>query len=86
MVKVFVHLAVQDFDAWKNAYEGDESVRKQYGCIGTQVFRHADGLNEVVMVQEWESVDHHKKFIAESNLRETMKQAGSVLKASHILS
>jgi heme-degrading monooxygenase HmoA len=86
MVKVLARLAVEDFGVWKDSYESGEASRQQYGCHGTQIFRHADGLNEVVLVQEWDSLESQKRFVAESNLQGDMKRGGSSLKEINVLS
>jgi heme-degrading monooxygenase HmoA len=76
MQKVLARLNVEDFDNWKLAYESHESVREQYGCKGTDIFRKDQDSKEVVLIQVWDSLDSYSSFTKESNLKEIQKNSG----------
>jgi len=67
---------VKDFAAWKTVYDQHESVRKAAGCSKADVFTNVANPNEVLVVTEWDSVEHSHKFAESSNLKETMMKAG----------
>lgn len=44
--------AVEDFEAWKSAFDRFDSFRTDHGQEGYQVFRNVDDQNEAVVLFE----------------------------------
>lgn len=68
--------AVEDFDAWRSAFEEFESFRTEHGQRGYQVFRRVDGPDEAVVLFEWADDEDPRAFFASEEMRERLSEAG----------
>ncbi|MFC7046521.1 antibiotic biosynthesis monooxygenase [Halobacteriaceae archaeon GCM10025711] len=78
MADVLIKHTVQDFEAWKSAFDEHASTRMEYGSQGYRLFTVADDPNEVVVLFEWDDAENARRFLEESGLREVMDEAGVV--------
>jgi hypothetical protein len=79
MITVFAKHAVEDYDSWKATYDEDAGVREEYGYVGNErLFREAGKPNEVVILNEWESMEGNQRFMEESGLDERMEESGVI--------
>jgi heme-degrading monooxygenase HmoA len=85
MKRVLARLNVENFEQWKAAYESHEQFRQQHGCKGTTFYRHDQDSNEVVLIQEWDSLDNYHSFISGTNLKEIQKNSGAIPKDVFVL-
>jgi hypothetical protein len=72
-----VHHKIKDFDAWKKAYDGFESTRKQYGVEEHYAIQSVDHPNEITVVGEGK-MDSIQKFLNSSDLKTRMESAGVI--------
>ena len=73
---------VKNYSRWRPIFDNHASVRRQFGCRSAQVFRDAENPNVITMLMEWDSFDNADRFLNESNLRETMEEAGVISQPS----
>jgi len=78
MTTVAVRHRVADFATWAIGYKEHGEVRDRLGCTGDQVLRDAQDPNEVLVLTQWPSADHARKFATDPSLPEVMKKAGVV--------
>jgi heme-degrading monooxygenase HmoA len=68
--------SVEDFDAWKSAFERFDSFRTDHGQEGYQAFQGVDDPNEVVVLFEWADDEDPRAFFASEEMRERLAEAG----------
>ena len=78
MVHVLIRHKVADYTRWKEAFDAHLNTRKAAGELGFRVFQVVDDPREVVLLLDWESVEHARQFMGSDELRKTMQQAGVV--------
>jgi heme-degrading monooxygenase HmoA len=76
MAAVIVQHHVEDYDRWLPAYKEHGEVRRANGGTGHQIFRTADDPNDLVIVNEFDSLEGAKAFMADPSLKEQMGRAG----------
>jgi len=52
-------------------------MRRQYGCSSASVYKVAGEGNEVVLLFAWESRERFEEFLADPQVKETMKSGGT---------
>ncbi len=76
MPYVQIRHKVNDFAAWKVAFDEHASMRQEAGSKGGYLFQSADDPNEVIVVLEWDDLQKARDFTSSDNLREVMQKAG----------
>lgn len=76
MAYLLAKAPVEEFDAWKSAFEGFDSFRTEHGQLGYQVFQSAHDPDEIVVLFEWDENEDPKAFFESEAMRERMAQAG----------
>ena len=76
MTTLFVRHKVQDFQAWKEAYDAFDAERKTMGVIGDGVFQAIADPNDLTVYHDFNNADAAKTFAASSRLKEVMTEAG----------
>lgn len=76
MVRMFVRHSVNDFAAWKAAYDGFDEERKSMGVTGQAVFQAVGDPNNVTAWHDFDSIEAAKAFAESPRLREVMQSAG----------
>ncbi len=72
---IFRH-KVSDYSKWRAVFDDFIKVRKDAGELSSRVFRMADDPNNILVFQEWDSVDNVRKFVQSPELKDGMEQAG----------
>ena len=78
MPYVLIHHKVQDYAAWKSAFDEHSGARQAAGSKGGSLMRDADDPNELTVVLEWDDLDKARQFTSSDDLRQTMEQAGVI--------
>jgi hypothetical protein len=73
---VMVQHTVKDFDIWKTAFDGHDSVRTSYGITDEMVARGIDNDKMVYLLMKTADVQKAKDFTALPALKDVMKKAG----------
>ncbi len=76
MVRMFVRHKVNDYAAWRKAYDDFETTRASLGASGHEVFQAADDPNDVTAWHDFNSLNRAQAFAESSELREAMGNAG----------
>lgn len=76
MSTVFIRHRVDDYDAWKVAFDEHGSTRREHGLTDTALLRDADDGNMVTITMSTDDVDGARTFLGSDDLRETMQRAG----------
>ncbi len=72
---------VRNFASWKRAYDAHEP-RRAAGLGDGRVLRSVDAPNDVVVILEFDDPRRFKKFAGSAELKQTMKKAGVIGRAS----
>jgi heme-degrading monooxygenase HmoA len=75
MPHVLIHHKVRDFGKWKPFSDRHQSYRKVSGSITTRLFQNAEDPNDVIVLAEWDSVDHARDFDSSEDLKKTTEKA-----------
>ena len=67
---------VEDFGAWKQAYDAFAPVQAEHGVRAHQVLRSTDDPNEVVVTHTFDSSEVARTFFAMAELKDAMTDAG----------
>ncbi len=78
MTTVFVRAKVQDFVAWKSAYDSGLDFRTAAGVTSASVYRALDDPNEITVLHELNTVRAAKDFAHSNDLRTAMQQSGVI--------
>lgn len=76
MPHLFVRHGIENFDAWKPAFDEDASNRISFGITQVGLHRDVDDPNKITAVFEVESVERAQEYLQSPELREGMEQAG----------
>jgi quinol monooxygenase YgiN len=75
---VTVHFKVQDFNAWRSAYNGHEKSRASAGITNGKVFRSADDPNDIVVLQDVADVAKARAWLGSEDMKATMQKGGVI--------
>ena len=67
---------VQDYSAWREVFDGAESIRQQYGHLGAEVLTAPGNKNDVFVIDRFPTLEAAQAFAGSSALREAMSRAG----------
>jgi len=76
MVGVIVRHRVNDYEAWKSAFDEHGAVRRQHGALGHRLYRAGDDPNQVIIVNLFRDAAGAQAFAADPSLPEVMQRAG----------
>jgi len=78
MMYLLIHHKVRDYAAWKPVFDAHAATRAKEGCKGGRLFRSSLDQNDVTILFEWDSLSNAEKFIASTDLRNVMREAGVI--------
>jgi hypothetical protein len=76
MTKVIVQHEVADYDRWLPVFQEHETVRRQHGATGHSVTRDTANPNNIVIVNEFGSLEGARGFATDPSLPAVMAKAG----------
>ena len=76
MPTLLIRHRVEDYAAWKVAFDEHAAARRANGSHGGQLFRNATDPNDVVILLAWDGLERARLFADSDDLREAMAQAG----------
>jgi heme-degrading monooxygenase HmoA len=77
MAFVLIEHRVGDFEKFKQVFLDDAVRREELGSRGGVVYRVADDPGNVIVVLEWDTVEHAREFAGSLELEEALDWAGS---------
>jgi hypothetical protein len=78
MVTLFVRHAVEDYAAWRKAYDAFAPVQQANGVMAEAVYQAVDNPNDVTVTHEFATLEAAHAFGKMEELRKAM-QAGGVV-------
>jgi heme-degrading monooxygenase HmoA len=69
---------VEDYAAWRAAYETLEDLRDQHGCFGAEVLVDPTDKQDVFVLHRFPSLEQAQAFAGSDSLRSGMGRAGVV--------
>ena len=76
MAYLIVRHKVADFAKWLPFFEKDKEARKPLGSKGGMLLRNVNDPNEIIFVDEWDTVANAQKFAGDPRLADLMHTAG----------
>ena len=76
MIRMFVRHDVNDYAAWKQAYDAFDAERRDLGVRGDAVFQAAGNPNDVTAWHDFDTLDAAQAFAGSERLRDVMQGAG----------
>jgi hypothetical protein len=73
---LFVRHTVADYDTWRKAYDGADSLRAKHGCTGERVMRVPGDSNDVAATHEFPTLAQAEAFVNDPDLKAGMEQGG----------
>jgi len=73
---LFVRHRVEDYAAWRSAYDSVEPLRQQYGCSGAEVLTDPTDKQDVYVIHRFPSVEKAEGFAGSAELKAAMQRAG----------
>jgi hypothetical protein len=71
-----IHLKVKDYKSWRTAYDGRENSRLSAGITNGRVFRCAEDLNDLVILQDVADVAKARAWLGSDEMKATMQKNG----------
>jgi quinol monooxygenase YgiN len=78
MAFILVSYKIENYKRWKNTFNDAFEMRKKCGERSYRVFKSSDNPNEMVVLQEWDSLASARRFSKSKKLRHCMEKAGVV--------
>ncbi len=75
-VRLYVRHEVNDYAAWRKAYNEFDKTRRKLGVTAQAVYKLADNPNDVTVTHDFKSMEQAKAFIASPDLKAAMEKAG----------
>jgi heme-degrading monooxygenase HmoA len=76
MPSVLIVHEVDDYGAWKAAFDKAAGLRKAAGEISFDLLRFDDDANKVVHFSEWTSLEAARQFFQSAEVAEIRRKAG----------
>ena len=76
MVRLFVRHNVDDYEAWRKAYDEFDAQRRPLGVTDDAVFQEIDNPNDVTVWHDFESAEAARAFASSEELKDAMQRAG----------
>lgn len=76
MPKVIVQHHVADYDRWFPVFTEHEAVRREHGATGHSVNRTVADPNEIVIVNDFGSLEGAQAFTQDPSLPDAMRRGG----------
>jgi quinol monooxygenase YgiN len=73
---IVIQHSVEDFAAWKKAFDSDPAGRAEHGVTRHAIYRSADAPDDVVINLEFASRDQAQEFLELPALREAWRNFG----------
>ena len=73
---LLVRHEVEDYAAWRSAYESVDGLRKEHGCTDAEVLVDPADKQDVYILHRFPSLEQAQAFAGSDGLREAMSKAG----------
>lgn len=76
MVQVLVRHMIADYPQWRRVFDSSLDFRHKAGEVSCRVFRDTEKDGEITVLSEWDSAPSAHRFMASSELKARMQDAG----------
>ena len=78
MTYYLVRHKVEDYDKWREVYDGAQDMKASFGQKNesSRVFRDSDDPNMVTVLGEFDTKENAEKFFGSDELKAAMQKAG----------
>lgn len=76
MAHLLIRHRIEDFDAWKQAFDDFIETRRASGEKTWQIFRAQGDPNNIFVLNGWDTADNARAFTQKAELKEAMQKAG----------
>jgi hypothetical protein len=73
---LLVRHQVEDYAAWRAAYESVQPLRDEHGCTGAEVMVDPADKQDVFVLHRFPTLEQAQAFAGSAELREAMGRAG----------
>ena len=78
MIHVLANHKVNDYKAWKTAFDSFAEFRKSSGEQAYHIWHTPDNPNDLTLLFQWDSLDNAKTFMLSDKLKTAMQEGGVV--------
>ena len=78
MAWTHVRYRVGDYNRWKEVFDGLSELKMRYGWKRYRLFQVAGDRNDLLVMEEFATVEQARSFLESKELREAMRVAGAV--------
>jgi hypothetical protein len=69
---------VDDYERWKQVFDGDAELRLAHGSRNARIFRNKAEQDEVWLLLEWDDLARARLFLRSEDLADFLNRAGIV--------
>ncbi|MDQ3705401.1 MAG: cyclase [Chloroflexota bacterium] len=69
---------VEDYNTWKEVYDGLSELKMRYGWKRYRIFQVAGDRNDLLVMDEFESVEQARSFLESKDLKNALRLGGVV--------
>ncbi len=73
---LLVRHTVEDYGAWRAAYDSVEPLRQHYGCTSAEVMVDPQNKQDVFVIHRFPNLENAQGFAGSDELRKAMQRAG----------
>lgn len=74
----YVRHRVADYNKWKEVYDQTAEFKRRYGWKRYQLFQVAGDRTDILVLEEFATVEQARAFLASDDLRMAMEHAGVI--------
>lgn len=78
MAWIHVRHRVGDYNHWKEVFDGLSELKMRYGWKRYRLFQVSGDRNDLLVMEEFDSVEQARAFLESKDLRDVMQVAGVV--------
>lgn len=76
MVTIDIRHKVENFEAWKEAFDAARPLRREAGETACRIYTVHGSETDVLVSVDWDSLERAREFLASPRLMEGMANAG----------
>lgn len=69
---------VENYNTWKEVYDGLSELKMRYGWKRYRIFQVAGDRNDLLVMDEFESVEQARSFLESKDLKNALRLGGVV--------
>lgn len=78
MAWIYAHHKVQDYNEWKGVYDRTAEYKRHQGWKRYRIFQVAGSRNDLIVMEQFNTVEQARDYAASDYLRQAFEQAGVI--------